>query len=153
MKDGDGNRTAEILLVEDSRGDVRLIEEALRVQNIDFNLHVVVDGEAALSFLRRDDSYNEVPRPDIVILDLNLPRRNGRSVLREIRTNQQFAELRRTPVIILTTSNHEDDILDCYENHANSYIVKPMNIGEYEEVVQQINTYWFSTVELPPHSG
>lgn len=152
MNDCDGTRTAEILLVEDSRGDARLIEEALKVQDLDFNLHVVVDGEEALSFLRRDGLYSAVPRPDIVILDLNLPRRNGRSVLKEIKTNEQFPEIRRTPVIVLTTSNHEEDITDCYDNHANSYVVKPMNIGAYDEIVHQINKYWFSTVELPPHA-
>ncbi len=140
-------RPIEILLVEDSRGDVRLIAEALKTAEVAHELHVAVDGEQAMAFLRDEGEFAGTPRPDIVILDLNLPKKNGRSVLHDIKHDEEF---RRIPVIVLTTSSDEDDIRECYNLHANCYITKPMGMDRFNDLVKEINEYWFSTVRLPP---
>ena len=138
----------EILLVEDSRGDVRLIREALRTANFPHHLNVVEDGEAAMSYLKGSADNVEGFRPDIMILDLNLPRRSGLSVLEEVK---ETPSLRRLPVIVLTTSQSEDDIAACYDRHANCYITKPFDMDSFVEIVGRIRDHWFSTVRLPPH--
>lgn len=139
-------RPVEILLVEDNPGDVRLTEEALKEAKVRNNLNVVGDGEAALDFLYRRGRHAEAPRPDIVLLDLNLPRKNGRQVLAEVKADQ---ELKRIPVVILTTSKAEEDILRTYDLHANCFITKPVDFEQFIRVVQSIESFWLSIVTLP----
>ncbi len=136
----------EILLVEDSAADVRLTTEALRRAKVTNNLHVVRDGETAMAFLRREAPHGESPRPDLVLLDLNLPRKDGREVLAEIKAD---AELRRIPVVVLTTSSEEEDVLRAYELHANSYVTKPVDFGQFLKVVAAIEGFWLEVVRLP----
>ena len=141
-------RPIEILLVEDSPGDVRLTQEALRDAKVRNNLHVVRDGVEALAFLRREGPrFAECPRPDLVLLDLNLPRRSGHEVLEEIKGDQL---LRRIPVVILTTSQAEQDVLRTYDLHANCYITKPVDLDQFIRVVQSIEDFWLTIVRLPP---
>jgi CheY-like chemotaxis protein len=136
----------EILLVEDNPGDVRLTVEALKEGKIHNRMSVVADGEAALSFLRREGVYGDAPRPDLVLLDLNLPRKDGREVLAEIKVDP---ELKRIPVVVLTTSKAEEDILRTYNLHANCYITKPVDLDQFIMVVKSIEAFWFSVVSLP----
>jgi chemotaxis family two-component system response regulator Rcp1 len=136
----------EILLVEDSPGDVRLTREALREGKIRNNLSVVPDGVEALAFLRREGRYANAPRPDVILLDLNLPRMGGREVLAAIKEDSQ---LRRIPVVILTTSNDEQDILRAYDLHANCYITKPVDFEQFITVIQAIEGFWLTVVTLP----
>lgn len=136
----------QILLVEDSPGDVALTTEALRDARIANDLHVVTDGEAAMAFLRREGEYADVPRPDLVLLDLNLPRKDGREVLSEVKWDH---ELRRIPIVVLTTSTAEVDILESYDLHANCYISKPVDFGNFLDVVRSIEGFWLSIVRLP----
>ena len=142
------NRT-EVLLVEDNAADVRLLQEVLRRSEASCNLHVARDGEEAMRMLRRQDSYSNLPVPDLVLLDLNLPVKSGREVLAEVK---QDPVLRRIPVVVLTTSQAESDVMACYDLHANSYITKPVDLGEFERVVQDIERYWFDRVQLPHHA-
>lgn len=136
----------EILLVEDNPGDVRLTEEALKEGKLNNNLYVVGDGVAALSFLRRQPPYADVPSPDLILLDLNLPKLGGIEVLAEIKGDPA---LRRIPVVILTTSSAERDILKSYDLHANCFITKPVDFDRFIEVVHSIKDFWFSIVRLP----
>ncbi len=136
----------QILLVEDSPGDVALTTEALRDARIANDLHVVGDGEAALAFLRGEGEYAGAPRPDLMLLDLNLPRKDGREVLAEVKWDEN---LRRIPVVVLTTSTAEVDILRSYDLHANCYISKPVDFGEFLDVVRSIEGFWLSIVRLP----
>jgi chemotaxis family two-component system response regulator Rcp1 len=136
----------EILLVEDSPGDVRLTREALREGKIRNHLSVVPDGVEALAFLRRAGRYADAPRPDVILLDLNLPRMGGREVLAAIKEDSL---LRRIPVVILTTSNDERDILRAYELHANCYITKPVDFEQFSTVIQAIENFWLTVVTLP----
>ena len=138
----------EILLVEDSPGDVRLTVETFRDGRIRNNLHVVWDGAEALSYLRREKGFPNAPRPDLILLDLNLPKRDGREVLFEIKSDEN---LRTIPVVILTTSESERDVLSCYELHANCYIVKPVRLDRFIEVVKSIEGFWLNIVTLPPN--
>ena len=140
----------EILLVEDNPGDVDLAREALETGKVRNTLNVVGDGEAALAFLRRQGQYAGVPRPGLVLLDLNLPRKDGREVLSEIKTDPH---LRRIPVVILTSSKAEEDILKTYDLHANCFITKPIDLNQFIKVVQAIETFWFTIVELPPNGA
>lgn len=133
----------EILLVEDNPADVRLTQEALREGKVKNNLSVARDGEEALAFLRREGQA----RPDLILLDLNLPRRDGREVLKEIKADP---ELRRIPVVVLTTSSAEVDILKSYELHANCYITKPVDLDQFITVVKSIDDFWLTIVKLPP---
>jgi len=142
-----GTRPIEILLVEDNPGDVRLTREALKDGKVTNNLSVVRDGEQAMAFLRRESDYAEAPRPDLILLDLNLPRKDGREVLSEIKADQ---DLRRIPVVILTTSNHEHDILEAYDLNANCYITKPVDLDQFIGVVRSISSFWLTIVKLPP---
>jgi chemotaxis family two-component system response regulator Rcp1 len=136
----------EILLVEDNPGDVRLTKETLQDFKVPNNLSVVSDGVEAMAFLRRQGKYANAPRPCLVLLDLNLPRKGGREVLAEIKVD---VSLRRIPVIILTTSGAEEDISNTYDNHANCYIRKPVDLDEFIGVVNLIEQFWFLTVKLP----
>jgi CheY-like chemotaxis protein len=136
----------EVLLVEDSPGDVRLTQEAFRDAKVHINLHVASDGAKAMAFLKRDGEYANVPRPDLILLDLNLPRKDGREVLEEIK---ESPTLKSIPVVILTTSASEADILQSYRLHANCYITKPVDLAGFLEVVKSIDSFWLSVVKLP----
>jgi two-component system, chemotaxis family, response regulator Rcp1 len=150
----ESNRTSaqplEVLLVEDSLGDVRLTKEALKDAKVHINLRVVRDGIEAMAFLMREGEYATAPRPDLILLDLNLPRKDGREVLKEIKENP---ELKSIPVVILTTSASEADILRSYLLHANCYITKPVNLDGFLTVVKSIDSFWLSVVKLPPNPG
>ena len=137
----------QILLVEDSPGDVRLTQEILRDAKIANELHVVGDGEEAMAFLRREDGHAGVPRPDLILLDLNLPRKDGREVLEELKAEP---DLHSIPVIVLTTSAAERDVLRSYELSASCYITKPIDLNEFITVVRSIENFWLSIVRLPP---
>jgi two-component system response regulator len=136
----------EILLVEDNPGDVDLTREALEGNKLRNNLHVVSDGEAAMAFLRHEGKYAGVPRPGLVLLDLNLPNKHGREVLAEMKADDS---LKRIPVVVLTTSQAEEDIHKSYNLHANCYITKPIELGHFIKVVQAIENFWLTIVELP----
>lgn len=137
----------QILLVEDNEGDIRLIKEAFKENQVDNQLSVVKDGVDALAFLRQKGKYTQAIRPDIILLDLNLPKRNGIAVLAEIKQDHQ---LRRIPVVVLTSSEAEQDILKSYDFHANCFISKPMELEGFLEVVQSIQDFWLTCVKLPP---
>ena len=139
-------RPIEILLVEDNPGDVRLTIEALKEAKVRNRLSVANDGVEALAFLRREGSYAEAARPDLILLDLNLPRKDGREVLAEIKVD---ASLRSIPVVILTTSRADQDILKSYELHANCYITKPVDLEQFVSVVKSIDDFWLTVVRLP----
>ncbi|HEU0012924.1 MAG TPA: response regulator [Longimicrobium sp.] len=139
----------DILLVEDNPGDVRLTREALREGKVLHNLHVAQDGVEAVAFLRREGKYADAPRPDLILLDLNLPRKDGREVLQDIKA---APELRTIPVVILTSSEAEQDIVRAYDLHANCYVTKPVDLDQFITVVKSIETFWLSVVKLPsPH--
>jgi chemotaxis family two-component system response regulator Rcp1 len=142
----DINKPIEILLVEDNPGDVRLTTEAFKDGKVHNNLNVVWDGVEALAFLRKEGKYANAVRPDLVLLDLNLPRKDGRQVLEEIKADPK---LRRIPVVILTTSKAEEDILKAYNYNANCYINKPIGFDEFMKVVQSIENFWLTIVKLP----
>lgn len=142
------SRTAELLLVEDNPGDVRLTIEALKEGRVINNLTVVKDGEEAIAALRRQGKYANARRPDLILLDLNLPRKGGLEVLEEIK---QDRDLKQIPVVVLTTSRAEQDVLRTYDLHANCYIVKPVDLNQFMNVVQSIKSFWLALVTLPPH--
>lgn len=142
-------RPIEILLVEDNPGDVRLAVEALRDAKVANHLTTVTDGEAALDFLRRKGQWEKAPRPDLVLLDLNLPRKSGREVLCEVKDDPK---LRTIPVVILTTSQAEEDILKAYNCNANCYITKPVDLDQFIKVVRSIEDFWLTIVKLPANS-
>jgi two-component system, chemotaxis family, response regulator Rcp1 len=142
------NGPIEILLVEDNPGDVRLTREALKEGKVYSNLHTVKDGVEAMEFLRRKGKYKEVPRPDIILLDLNLPKKDGREVLEEIKTDD---DLKRIPVVVLTTSKAEEDVLRTYNLHANCYVTKPVDLEKFMVVVKSIDIFWLTVVTLPPN--
>ena len=135
-----------ILLVEDNPGDARLAQEAFKVAHVANRLHVVASAEATLDFLYQREQYAHVPRPDLILLDLNLPRKSGREVLEEIKLDPQ---LRPIPVLVLTTSRAPEDIEDAYAHGANSYIVKPVDVDEFFRTVQLIEEFWLSLAQLP----
>jgi CheY-like chemotaxis protein len=136
-----------VLLVEDNPGDVRLTEEALKENKFYADLQVTKDGVEALRFLRQQGPYADARRPDLILLDLNLPRKDGRAVLAEIKSD---SDLRRIPVVILTTSQAEEDILKTYDLHANCYVTKPVDLYQFVKVVRSIKDFWFTIVRLPP---
>ena len=142
----DAARPIEILLVEDDPGDVLITTEALEQGKVANNLYCVEDGEAAIAFLRREGEHADAVRPDLVLLDLNLPRRDGREVLAEIKADP---DLRRIPVVVLTTSQAEEDVLRSYDLHANAYVPKPVGFEQFVEVVRQVDDFFFSVVRLP----
>jgi chemotaxis family two-component system response regulator Rcp1 len=137
----------EVLLVEDNPGDVRLTKEALKEAKVRNNLHVVEDGVAALRFLRREGEYNSAPRPDLILLDLNLPKKDGREVLEEIKADNA---LKTIPVVVLTTSHAEEDIVRSYNLHANCYVTKPVDLDQFIRIVKSIEDFWLTIVRLPP---
>jgi len=140
-------KPVEILLVEDNPGDIRLTREALKENKVCNNLHVVTDGVDAMAFLRREGAFAHTPRPDLVLLDLNLPKKDGRQVLSEIKGDEN---LRRIPVVILTTSQAEDDISKAYDLYANCYVTKPLDLEQFMAVVKSIEDFWVTIVKLPP---
>src|SRR5688500_16815986 len=141
------NRPVEILLVEDNPGDERLTREALKEGKVYSNLHWVKDGVEAMQFLRREGKYADVPRPDIILLDLNLPKKDGREVLQDIKNDDK---LKRIPVVVLTTSKAEEDVLRSYNLHANCYVTKPVDLEKFIVVVKTIDIFWPTFVTLPP---
>jgi CheY-like chemotaxis protein len=141
------SKPIEILMVEDNPGDVRLTREALKHGKVSNTMHVVEDGVAALDFLYRRGAYGKAPRPDLILLDLNLPKKNGREVLQEIK---QDTHLKTIPVVILTTSQAEEDVLRAYSLHANCYITKPVDFIQFTKIVRTIEEFWLTIVTLPP---
>jgi CheY-like chemotaxis protein len=139
----------EVLLVEDDPGDVLLIREAFEDNKVANRLHVVADGVEALEFMRRTDGYADAPRPDLILLDLNLPRKDGREVLAEVKAD---TDLRTIPVVVLTTSEAEEDVLRSYDLHANAYVTKPVDFERFIGVVRQIDQFFVSVVKLPTRS-
>jgi CheY-like chemotaxis protein len=137
--------TVEILLIEDNPGDVRLTLEALKDSKVYNHLSVVQDGVEAMAFLRCEGAYGAAPRPDLILLDLNLPKKDGFEVLREIKSDD---DLRRIPVVVLTTSSNERDIVESYDLHANCYVTKPVDLKQFMMIVQNIQHFWFSIVKL-----
>lgn len=140
------NDKPRILLVEDNPGDIRLTQEALKESNLDIHLDVVSDGEQAVDFLTHKGKYADAVRPSIILLDLNLPKKNGIEVLREIKFNDA---LKKIPVIVLTTSDADHDISKAYGLHANCYILKPVDFDDFAKVIKLVEVYWFNTVKLP----
>ncbi len=146
MNDEMLGKPVEILLIEDSPGDIRLTEEALKDFKMLNHLHVVMDGVEALDFLLREGKHENAVRPDLILLDLNLPKKDGREVLAEIKTKE---ELKRIPIVILTTSSAEEDIYKTYDFHANCYITKPVNLDQFIKVIKSIEDFWVNIVRLP----
>ena len=142
-----GWQPIEILLVEDNPGDVRLTTEALKEQKLYNSLNVVSDGVEAMAFLRKEGQYAKVPRPDLILLDLNLPRKDGREVLKEIKSDDK---LKSIPVVVLTVSKSDEDILKSYNLHANCYITKPVDLMQFMKVAKSVQEFWFTMVKLPP---
>lgn len=139
-------QTIEILLVEDNPGDQRLTREALQENKINNNISIVEDGEAAIDFLNRKGEYANAPRPDLIMLDLNLPKKNGREVLEIIKADKN---LKRIPVVILTTSSADEDIAKAYDLNANCYITKPVDFEQFTNIIKKTEEFWFSIVKLP----
>lgn len=137
----------EILMVEDNPSDVRLTMEAFKDAKVYNNMSVAADGEDAMAFLKRQGRYADSPRPDLILLDLNLPKKNGREVLEEIKADP---DLKRIPVVILTTSDDEKDILQAYDLHVNAYITKPVDLDQFIKIVEAVEDFWLSVVKLPP---
>ena len=146
MNEQERTTPVEILLVEDNPGDVRLTQEALKESKVTNNLSVAEDGVEALAFLKREGKYANAPRPDLLLLDLNLPKKDGRELLEEIKADEH---LRRIPVVVLTTSKAEEDILRMYDQHANCYITKPIDFDQFIDVVKSIEDFWLTIVKLP----
>lgn len=140
-------RPVEILLVEDNPGDVRLTRVAFADTRISNNLSVVGDGEEAMAFLRREGEYSAAPRPDIVLLDLNLPRKSGREVLEEVKNDPSLLSI---PIVVMTTSEAEVDIVNSYSHHANAYVTKPVDLDCFIDVVSKIEGFWLTIAKLPP---
>lgn len=136
-----------ILLVEDNPADVRLTEEVMRDSDIQVSMDVVRDGEEAMDFLRCRGDYGDAVRPDLILLDLNLPRMSGRELLRQLKADE---DLRRIPVVILSTSKAEHDVAACYDLHANSYFTKPVDLDDFVELIHTIQDYWLLKAQLPP---
>lgn len=138
---------ANILLVEDNPADVRLTQEVLRETQLDFVMQLARDGEQAMQILRKQAPFEDAQTPDLVLLDLNLPRKDGREVLAEVKSDP---DLRRIPVLVLSTSKAERDILTCYELHANCYLTKPVDLDQFGQLVQSLQQFWFGMAMLPP---
>lgn len=138
-----------ILLVEDNLGDIRLTQEALKEYKVKINLNVVMDGEEAMKYLRKTGEYINAKTPDLILLDLNLPKKDGRQTLKEIKEDPI---LKSIPVVVLTISNSERDIKTAYESHANCYITKPLDFNQFVDVIKKLGDYWFTIVKLPAKS-
>jgi len=143
---GSGAAPIEVLLVEDSPGDVRLTQEALKDAKVHVNLHVMSDGVEAMAFLLRQGAQADAPRPDLILLDLNLPKKDGREVLKEIKESASLATI---PVVVLTTSSSQEDVVNSYRLRANCYITKPVSLEGFLKVVRSIDDFWLSIVKLP----
>ena len=139
-------RPIEILLIDDSPGDARLTMEALKENNVWNNLHTVEDGQDALAWLRREGKYSDAPRPDIILLDLNMPKKDGRHTLAEIKEDEY---LKHIPVVVLTTSREQEDILQVYSLNANCYVTKPLDFEQFKRVVKSVAEFWLTVVKLP----
>ena len=139
-------KAVEILLVEDDAGDIDLTKEALEDSKLHFNLNVARDGVEAIAYLNREGRYADCPQPDLILLDLNLPRKNGREVLQDIKSNDN---LKFIPVVVLTTSDTDEDVLNSYGLGANCYVNKPLGMEEFTEIVRAIEDFWFTIVKLP----
>ncbi len=139
--------TIDILLIEDNPGDVRLTKEALKDAKVMNEVYVVQDGVEAMQFLTKKGSYEKMPMPDLILLDLNLPRKDGREVLAEIK---QDPKLKHIPVVVLTTSKADEDIIRTYNLHANAYITKPVDLNQFIQIMHTLQDFWFSIVKLPP---
>jgi CheY-like chemotaxis protein len=139
-------RVVEILLIEDNDGDIGLVKEVFKEGKIRNNLHVTYDGEEAMEFLRRQGKFKDAPHPDIILLDLNLPKKDGREVLADIKSDNN---LKTIPVIVLTTSNANEDIIKMYDLDANSYIIKPVDFDQFLKVIRTIEDFWLEVVKLP----
>jgi len=143
----DSGEPVEILLAEDNPGDVELTQKALEQGNIINNLHVVGDGVEALSYLRQEGEYADATRPDLILLDLNMPRKDGTEVLEDIKGD---ADLRRIPVVVMTSSEAEEDIVRSYDLHANAYLTKPIDYDGFLDIVRSIEEFWLTVVKMPP---
>lgn len=150
MANGNGNFVSpvEILLVEDSPADVRLTREALKEEKLHINLNVVGDGVEAMKYLRKEGKYSKAIKPDLILLDLNLPKKDGREVLKELKSDDN---LRVIPTVILTISKAEEDLVKTYNLHANCYITKPLDLNQFSHVVKSIKDFWLTIVKLPPN--
>ena len=146
MSRHNGGKPIDILLVEDNEGDARLVKEAMRDGKIKNTIHHVLDGVEAMAFLRKENKYADALRPDLILLDLNLPRKDGREVLAELKNDEAF---KRIPVIILTVSSAETDIFSSYDLHANCYITKPIDLSQFLKIVRSIEDFWLTIVKLP----
>jgi chemotaxis family two-component system response regulator Rcp1 len=141
------NRPYDILVIDDDVGDIRLVAEALKVAQVRHNLSVVRDGDEAMAFLHREAQYAYAPRPDLILLDLNLPKKYGRKVLAEIKGDP---DLRRIPVVVLTTSDSELNVTSSYDLHANAYVVKPVDLKQFMQIIKVTMEFWLTVVKLPP---
>jgi len=148
MKNTNNLNAIEILLVEDNPADVRLTIETLKEEKVYNKINVVTDGQEALDYLRKEGKYSKAMRPDLILLDLNLPRVDGREVLKEIKSDDN---LKAIPVVILTTSRSEEDIMKSYNLHANCYITKPVDLMQFTKVAKSIQEFWMTIVKLPPN--
>jgi CheY-like chemotaxis protein len=137
----------EILLAEDNPGDAKLTRKALEQGNVINNLHVVTDGAEAVAYLRQEGEYADKPRPDLILLDLNMPRKDGREVLEDIKSDDA---LKRIPIVVMTSSEAEEDIVQSYDLHANAYLTKPIDFDGFIDVVQRIEDFWLTVVKMPP---
>lgn len=146
MTTGDSSKPVDILLVEDNPGDARLAIEALNESTVPNTVHAVRDGEEAMAFLHQEGKYASAPRPDLILLDLNLPKKDGREVLAEIKENP---DLKCIPVVVMTTSNAEDDIRKTYNLHVNCYVTKPVEFDHFMKVIKSLEDFWLATVRLP----
>ena len=150
MSDRENGRAVEILIVEDSAGDIRLTFEALKEAKVRNRMSAANDGVEAMAFLRKEGKYADAPTPDVILLDLNLPRKNGREVLAEIKADPR---LRRIPVVVLTNSRAEEDIIKAYNLHANCYVTKPVDFQQFLNVIKSIEDFWLTVVKLPPNNS
>lgn len=148
MSNGDQLKVVDILLVEDNEGDARLISEALKDCKVHNRLNRVEDGVEAMAYLRQEGKYRNSVRPDLILLDLNMPRKDGREVLAEVKGDNN---LKQIPVVIMTISKAEEDILKTYNLHANCYITKPLDFGQFMKVIQSVEDFWLTIVKLPPN--
>jgi two-component system, chemotaxis family, response regulator Rcp1 len=144
------NKPIEILLIEDNQGDNRLTKEVFKEAAVPNHIQIVTNGVKAMHYLNKEKEYKNAPHPDLILLDLNIPKKDGREILKEIKENP---DLKCIPIIVLTTSQSEMDIKSTYEHYANAYITKPLDLNEFIEVIRSIEEYWLSTVELPPGCG
>jgi CheY-like chemotaxis protein len=139
-------KVVNILLVEDNPADARLIKEVFKDTNVNNKIHVAKDGVEAMEFLNKINEYSDAPKPDIILLDLNLPRKDGREVLREVKEDE---DLKSIPIVILTTSSAKEDVIKTYRNHANCYITKPVDFDQFLKVINAIEDFWLKIVRLP----